>query len=540
MNKNIVIVHYNTPLLTECLVKSINLFVEDAKIYIFDNSDKLPFTAEFDNVTIIDNTKGQIINFDEWLKKYPDRVRSSAFRNNYGSAKHCYSIDKCMDLVNDNFVLLDSDILLKKDISQLFDNESIFVGDTEIWKAKTPMIDSHPKAKTRAIPYICFINTKMCKKHNIRYFNDKCMYGLSSNGDSYDTGSYFFEQITKKNLKWKKITYKEYIVHYKAGTWVDSAKKYDNYKPIPIERWLEINKRVWYSSDGIEIKMTEVKNNHKTENNKKVIYTCITGGYDSLIEPSYITDGFDYICFTDNMGLKSNIWDIRPLPKETEGLSQVKKQRYVKINAHKVVGEYDLSIWVDGNVEIRGDLNVFLKKTLTDDCSVYVPTHPSRKCIYAEARAVVSMRKDINVIVNKQMDRYKKEGFPKNYGLLQSNIMLRKHNNADCIRLMEKWFSELKEESHRDQLSFNYASWKNEDVKVKYMEKMIYRSAWFNWKGKHKKNNRINPSIKQNKVNTNNLNKTTISTNRTSYYQKYVFKQSLNRKIPTHKLVIYG
>ena len=61
-NKNIVIIHYNTPYLTKCLVKSVNKFVNDAKIYIFDNSDKDPFTASFDNVTILDNTKGQIIN----------------------------------------------------------------------------------------------------------------------------------------------------------------------------------------------------------------------------------------------------------------------------------------------------------------------------------------------------------------------------------------------------------------------------------------------------------------------------------------------
>ena len=66
MNKNIVIIHYNTPHLTECLVRSINMFMDNAIIYIFDNSDKYPFTAEFDNVTVFDNTKGQIINFDEW------------------------------------------------------------------------------------------------------------------------------------------------------------------------------------------------------------------------------------------------------------------------------------------------------------------------------------------------------------------------------------------------------------------------------------------------------------------------------------------
>ena len=62
--------------------------------------------------------------------------------------------------------------------------------------------------------------------------------------------------------------------------------------------------------------------------NKKVVYTCITGGYDNLIDPSYVTEGYDYVCFTDNLELKSKVWEIRPLPKETEGLSQVKKQRY--------------------------------------------------------------------------------------------------------------------------------------------------------------------------------------------------------------------
>ena len=34
---------------------------------------------------------------------------------------------------------------------------------------------------------------------------------------------------------------------------------------------------------------------------KKVIYTAIFGDYDNLVEPYYIPDGFDFICFTDNL-----------------------------------------------------------------------------------------------------------------------------------------------------------------------------------------------------------------------------------------------
>lgn len=456
MKKNIVIIHYNTPRLTECLVKSINKFVKDAVIYIFDNSDKFPFTAKFNNVKILDNTKGQIIDFNKWLEKYPNRNRSHGRVNNWGSAKHCYSVEKCMDIINDNFILLDSDILLKRDISNLYRDESVYCGE----------VVTQPKSTIkRILPYICFINVKMCKEKNVHYFNDNYMHGLCKtyNADRYDTGSGFF--VSSAKLKHTDIKCGEYITHYGHGSWNDE----NEIKTLSANRWLMKNKKYW------------------GDKNKKVVYTCITGGYDSLIEPSYITEGFDYVCFTDNPGMKSDIWEIRPLPKETEGLSQVKKQRYVKINPHLLLSDYDISIWVDGNITLKGDLNEFINNTITDRVYVYIPKHPSRNCIYTESRAVLSMRKDKPEIVNKQMDRYKKEGFPNDFGLPQSNIILRLHNNTDCIKLMAEWWKELKDNSHRDQLSFNYALWKNNNVKVTYLDKRLYESKWFSWAKTHKR-----------------------------------------------------
>ena len=147
--------------------------------------------------------------------------------------------------------------------------------------------------------------------------------------------------------------------------------------------------------------------------------------------------------------------------------------------------EYDLSIWVDGNVVLKGDLNKFVKKYINDKSSIYVPKHPQRNCIYIESAIVGKMGKDKREIVKPQMDRYKKEGFPQNYGLLQSNILIRKHNNEDCIKLMEEWFNEVKKGSHRDQLSFNYVSWKNKDINVFYLDKNICKSEFFYWNGTH-------------------------------------------------------
>lgn len=460
MKKNIVIVHYNTPYLTECLVRSINLFVKDAIIYIFDNSDKYPFVADIDNVLIIDNTKGEIFDFDKWLDKYKDKNKSYGRVNNWGSAKHCYSVEKCMEIIKDNFILLDSDVLLKKDISELFDENIIYAGE---------VITQPSSSIKRVLPFVTYINTKMCIEKGIHYFDDNYMHGLYKNtsADRYDTGASFYLNASK--CPHKEINYSDYVIHYGHGSWNKKGCK----QACTPNEWLSIHKSLW-----------------STEINKKVIYTCITGDYDDLKDPQYISEGFDYVCFTDNLELKSNIWEIRPLPIGCEELSQVKKQRYVKINPHLLLNEYDISIWTDGCVSLIGDLNELVNSAIEDDISVYVPKHPIRNCIYKEAKAVVEMRKDTSDIVKSQIERYKQEGFPSEYGLLQSNILIRKHNEKDCIRLMEAWFDELKCNSHRDQLSFNYVLWKNSDIKVKYLDKNIYKSKWFSWNGLHKRKSR--------------------------------------------------
>lgn len=459
MNKNFLIIHYNTPYLTECLVRSINLFVKDAIIYIFDNSDKNPFINKFENVKIIDNTQGQIINFDKWLEQYPNRHQSGGKRNYWGSAKHCYSVEKAMEIIDENFILLDSDVLLKKDCSDLFQEDCIYVGEPQI--QKTSSIG-------RLLPFMCFINTKMAKQYDIHYFDDNFMHGLRKTlqGDMYDTGAIFYKNSL--SLKHHDIFLSNYIIHYNNASWMDTTLNKHN---LSVENWLGLHKKLW-----------------SNEKNKKVVYTCITSNYDSLIEPTFINTDFDYICFTDNMSIKSSIWEIRPLPKETKDLSQVKKQRYVKINPHKLLSDYELSIWVDGNVEIKGDLNELIDNIKDENISIYVPQHPQRNCIYKEANAVLLLKKDVKEIVNPQIEKYRVEGFPENYGLLQSNILIRYHNNKDCIKLMEDWFEELKNNSHRDQLSFNYVLWKNQDIHIIYLDKTIYKSKWFKWNQMHTKN----------------------------------------------------
>ena len=228
----------------------------------------------------------------------------------------------------------------------------------------------------------------------------------------------------------------------------------------------------------------------RPKEDKVVVYTCITGGYDNILEPSVITPGVDYICFTDNPNMKSKTWKLRPIPQELLSYSKVKQQRGIKILAHRYLSEYGVSIWVDGAVIVKGNVKEYLKTLDTKQYSVFIPEHPARKCIYAEKDACVRIRKikgDEIALANEQMKRYKDEGFPTDYGLVQTNVMIRLHNDQYSKDLMEKWWSELKDYSHRDQLSFNYALWKIGGKRFKYLIKTTCNSKTFDWIKKHNK-----------------------------------------------------
>lgn len=209
---NILIVHYNTPEMTECLVRSINKFVgTDCTIYIFDNSDKLPFTYRQDNIVLFDNTKGQIIDFEKWLEKYPKHYLSGGKCNNFASAKHCYSVEACFDLISDNFILLDSDTLLTSDISTIVNDNFIFVGEVERQNNKTI---------SRVLPILCFINVKKCKTMGIHFFNENYMHGLNKTDinakcEYYDTGAFFLLDASKG--PYKVLHCDEYIKHFGGG-----------------------------------------------------------------------------------------------------------------------------------------------------------------------------------------------------------------------------------------------------------------------------------------------------------------------------------
>ncbi len=197
---------------------------------------------------------------------------------------------------------------------------------------------------------------------------------------------------------------------------------------------------------------------------EKVIYTAIAGGYDDLYEPDKVMEGWDYICFSNDYSPKKNsIWQIRPIPFQNKEKTTL--TRFVKTNPHKILKEYQYSLWLDGNVHIKGNYAYSRVNELIEKGDlISIPKHPLRECAYEEARVCIKIGKGKKKIILKQMEKLQTEGFPENMGLFENGVIFRNHMHKDIIELDEAWWGEIQNYSKRDQLSLRYLLWKNKII----------------------------------------------------------------------------
>jgi len=197
----------------------------------------------------------------------------------------------------------------------------------------------------------------------------------------------------------------------------------------------------------------------------KALYTCITGDYDRLIAPKYPQPGFDMICFTDNPELTSDVWQIRIIPTED---NKAKLQRKIKILSHKYLPDYDVTFYIDGNMEVQADLRGFMEFF---HGGFMTKRHPIRNNIYDEALAVIKKGKARRQDVECQMEAYRQMGF--GVDVLYEDGFLIRDNSAGTQRLNEVWWKQVEAHTHRDQLSLPVAELLS-GVKVRTYGKTLF------------------------------------------------------------------
>jgi hypothetical protein len=250
MKKTIAIIHYNTPELTEAAILSVRKHCrEDYAIVVFDNSDSRPFTAKMKGVKVVDNTKGKVVDFDAELAKFPNKCWDLAKRSNYGSAKHIMSVQKLWELLPEGFILLESDVLIRKNFDFLWDEQYAACGKVQWFHGRWHQ-------KDRLLPWLCYMNVPLLTKNGARYFDPMRCWALQPGGkmnpaNLYDTGASLLEDIVKTKPQLVARLYKDldqYYLHYLGGSWRKNDLEAQ-------KAWLNQNRELWETPDNSDAKI---------------------------------------------------------------------------------------------------------------------------------------------------------------------------------------------------------------------------------------------------------------------------------------------
>lgn len=180
-----------------------------------------------------------------------------------------------------------------------------------------------------------------------------------------------------------------------------------------------------------------------------IIYTVITGNYDTIKQPLVIEAGVEYVLFTNNCNLQdSGVWKVVHIPNEqwqgrTEKENDILLSRKVKMLPHEYLPEEcELSIYVDADMLIQGTLTRLLKD-LREDTLFAACRHSYCGSVREEIEDLIEKGMvDVTQIEN-LWQRYVEWGFEDNLGISENGLLIRRHNDARVIQLMELWWKEM-------------------------------------------------------------------------------------------------
>jgi len=185
---------------------------------------------------------------------------------------------------------------------------------------------------------------------------------------------------------------------------------------------------------------------------KVAIYTCITAGYDKAWSAENLPEDFEWFCFV-------------PGNEETSRLglsSPSQANRYFKMHPETLFSEeYEYSLYLDGNIKIINQ-SFFdtIRKLIKEDVIYAGIKHPQRDDVYQESFRIIRNGRD-SISNMKKVTRFlKEEGFPEHYGMMENNIILRKHSDDRIKEFDSLWWDMFTKYPNRDQMTHSYCLWK--------------------------------------------------------------------------------
>ena len=303
-----------------------------------------------------------------------------------------------------------------------------------------------------------FENFLLLLRSNDKVYNDEIVLLVDSDQEKWGKhlGKYLVEppaMLENQEFDILVITSLRYI--YEIGDFIN--KEYPGLGFYSIQSYRD-KKTIDYHI-RINNERNRQNNNYffkRFDDGRMVIYTAIFGDYDELHEPLVVDSGIDYICFTDQKTISSDIWKIKYVENENQIDNRLLTRRY-KLMPHRYLSEYDTSIWMDASMQITESILDLIKNNQNCANMLFFPHEGT--CIYDVALSL-QMREKKECLL-KQIFTYYQDGYPMDNGLIFGGFLVRNHNQRDVVDAMESWYAQVELFSKRDQISLPYVLWKN-------------------------------------------------------------------------------
>lgn len=193
---------------------------------------------------------------------------------------------------------------------------------------------------------------------------------------------------------------------------------------------------------------------------KIIVYTCITGGYDKLCQPYLPAEGFEFICFVKK-GTKQQdrigAWRIEEIPYDWDDNTLLARSQ--KLNPQSALPEdCDWSLWIDGNIRVTdGSLYAICRDLQQRGVKLAGIPHPYNDCVYKEVENCLKARRESLRKSLRTVTFLRRVGMQEHEGLLETNILFRKHSDPFVMEFDRWWWECLVHISNRDQFTQSFA-----------------------------------------------------------------------------------
>ena len=167
-----------------------------------------------------------------------------------------------------------------------------------------------------------------------------------------------------------------------------------------------------------------------------------------------------FVIFSDRRPRFLYGWEWRQIPDTIRGLDQTRINRFCKFFPHKLFDNFDVSVYIDGNILLKSDISKLVQEFIESDADIGLFKHSCRNNIEEEYKFSFDngkIKENEKTLAAEQMSKYRAYKSAYDAELTENAIIFRRHDRVRIQTAMALWWEEIERYCKRDQLSLPYA-----------------------------------------------------------------------------------